>query len=139
MEFLISLKSRCKARLFISDVDKDDDDDDRTCCKRCDELLATRDVFVLDFVVDDDELLFSICYLNWTHQHLRHTAKKKQKTATWYPRAYYLLWRRRGFFNATGTRTGIDILPNIGWVWLIFLQCLDNGWYFGILIGPNVR
>lgn len=60
MEFFISLKSRCNARLFISDVDDDDDDDDRTCCKRCDELLATRDVFVLDFVVDDEELLFSI-------------------------------------------------------------------------------
>lgn len=61
MEFFISLKSRCNARLFISDEDNDDDDDDRTCCKRCDELLATRDVVVLDFVVDDELLLFNIC------------------------------------------------------------------------------
>lgn len=60
MEFFRSLRSLCKASVFNSD---DDDDDDSTCCRRCDELelFAIRDVVVLDFVVDDVELLLSTC------------------------------------------------------------------------------
>lgn len=62
MEFFISLKSRFNANALISDeVDEDDEDDvdEDTWCKRCDDdVLATRDVVVLDFV-DDVLLLFN--------------------------------------------------------------------------------
>lgn len=69
MEFLRSLKSLCKASVFNSD---DDDDDDSTCWRRCDELelFAIRDVVVLDFVVDDVELLLSTCVYDKLLNHL---------------------------------------------------------------------
>lgn len=62
IEFCISLRFCLNFNPCISDfdIDDDDDEDDVTWCKRCeDDVLATRDVVVLDFV--DDVLLFSTC------------------------------------------------------------------------------
>lgn len=71
MEFFMSFKSRFNAIALISDVDDDDDDvDEDTWCKRCDDdVLATRDVVVLD-LVDDVLLLFN----TWANE-----KKQKQK------------------------------------------------------------
>lgn len=55
----MSFRSRLSANAFISDEDWDEEEEEDKWCNLCDdEVLATRDVVVLDFV-EDVLLLFS--------------------------------------------------------------------------------
>lgn len=63
MEFLISLRSRLSAIALSSDDDWVDEEADIWCNLCDDDALATRDVVVLDDLLDD-ELLLKTCWIN---------------------------------------------------------------------------